>query len=185
MDDKAILELYRARSDQAIKETSAKYGSYCYRIAYNILSCREDSQECVNDAYLAAWNTIQPKEPAILSTFLGKLTRRISIDRWRQNHALKRGGNEVKVALEELEECVSERQTAEDAVIDKEMIESVNDFLKHLPKAQRQMFLLRYWYLEPIERIARQFGLTANHTRVLLHRVRQRLRMHLAKEGYL
>ena len=95
MDDKANLELYRARSDQAIKETSAKYGSYCYRIAYNILSCREDSQECVNDAYLAAWNTIPPKAPAILSTYLGKLTRYISLDRWKRRNAYKRGGGEV------------------------------------------------------------------------------------------
>ena len=185
MEDGKIVELYWLREESAIAKTDEKYGNYCRSIAMNILQNPEDTEESVSDTYLAAWNTIPPHRPAILATFLGKLTRRISIDRWRQNHALKRGGNEVKVALEELEECVSERQTAEDAVIDKEMIESVNDFLKHLPKAQRQMFLLRYWYLEPIERIARQFGLTANHTRVLLHRIRQRLRTHLAKEGYL
>ena len=102
MDDKAILELYRTRSDRAIKETASKYGAYCYRIAYNILSCREDSQECVNDTYLAAWNTIPPKAPAILSTYLGKLTRYISLDRWKRRNAYKRGGGEVALALEEL-----------------------------------------------------------------------------------
>jgi len=183
MDDKAILELYRARSDRAIKETYAKYGAYCYRIAYNILSCREDSQECVNDAYLAAWNTIPPKAPAILSTYLGKLTRNIALDRWKRRNAYKRGGGEVTLALEELGECVTDGNTPERIYGQKEFAAFFNRFLQSLSETERNVFLCRYWYLEPTGSIAKESGFSETKVRSMLHRIRKKLRTAMEKEG--
>ena len=100
MDDKTIVDLYFLRNEDAIGLTEEKYGPYCYSIAYNILSNREDAQESVSDTYMAAWNSIPPRRPSVLSAFLGKLTRHISIDRWRQRTAAKRGGGEVAVTLD-------------------------------------------------------------------------------------
>ena len=106
MEDQGIIALFFKRSEQAIEETDKKYGGYCYSIAYNILSNREDSEESVSDTYLAAWNTIPPQNPKLLNAFLAKITRYISIDRWRKLGAKCRGGGEVTLSLEELNECV-------------------------------------------------------------------------------
>ena len=116
MDDKAIVELYFARSEKAISETANKYGGYCYSIANNILSNKEDSEESVNDTYLAAWNNMPPRHPSILATFLGKITRYISLDRWKSRSAYKRGGGEVTLALEELDEFLSSGESTEEVV---------------------------------------------------------------------
>ncbi|MBQ8621573.1 MAG: sigma-70 family RNA polymerase sigma factor [Oscillospiraceae bacterium] len=185
MDDKAILDLYWARSENAISETSAKYGAYCYTIAYNILSNREDSEESVNDTYLAAWNTMPPRRPSVLAAFLGKMTRYISLDRWKQRSRLKRGGGEVPLCLDELEECVSGGETAEDTLIRKEALASVNRFLDSLPETERKVFLCRYWYLDPVANIAQRFGFTESKTASMLHRTRGKLNNYLAKEGLL
>ena len=107
MDDHQIVELYWNRSEQAISQTDQKYGRYCYGIAYNILANQEDAEESVNDTYMAAWDAIPPRRPSVLATFLGKITRHISIDRWRSRSAYKRGGGQITVALEELEECIA------------------------------------------------------------------------------
>ncbi len=107
MEDQKILDLFFRRSQQAIAETDRKYGSYLYTISYNILSDREDSKECVNDTYLGAWNAIPPKRPGVLGAFLGKMTRYISIDRWRKRNAKQRGGGEILRSLEELQECIA------------------------------------------------------------------------------
>lgn len=185
MDDKAILDLYWHRSEKAISETASKYGAYCYSIAYNILSNREDSEESVNDTYLAAWNTMPPKRPAQLSAFLGKMTRYISLDRWKQRSRLKRGGGEVALCLEELGDCVSGRECTEDSLARKELIAAINAFLNHLPELERKIFLCRYWYLEPVKEIGTRFGLSAGNTASMLHRTRQKLRKQLEKEGLL
>lgn len=185
MDDKEILKLYRERSDRAIRETEKKYGSYCYRIAYNILSCREDSQECVNDAYLAAWNTIPPKAPGILATYLGKLTRYISLDRWKLRNAYKRGGGEVALALEELGDCVSDGNTPEQEYEKKELAAFFNRFLLGLSDTERRVFLCRYWYLEPTGSIGACFGFSDTKVRSMLHRIRKKLRTAMEKEGLL
>ena len=107
MEDSQIVSLYWQRKERAIKETEAKYGRYCYRIAHNILEHRQDAEECVSDTYLAAWNAIPPHRPSILQTFLGKITRRISLNRWRWEQTQKRGAGQVPLALEELAECIS------------------------------------------------------------------------------
>lgn len=185
MDDKAILDLYWARSEDAISQTDVKYGAYCFCIANNILDNREDSEECVSDTYLAAWNSIPPKRPALFSAFLGKITRYISLDHWKKRSRLKRGGGEVPLCLEELENCVSGRESTEDAAIRKETLAAVNRFLDTLPETERKIFLCRYWYLEPVKDIAQRFGFTPNRTTVQLSRTRKKLHAHLAKEGLL
>ena len=183
MDDNAIMDLYWARSEKAISETAARYGSYCYAIAYNILANREDSEESVNDTYLAAWNTMPPRRPSLLGAFLGKLTRYISLDRWKQRSRLKRGGGEVALCLDELEDCISGRESTEDAVIRKETIASVNRFLDSLSETERRVFLCRYWYLDSVDDIAKRFGFSQSKTASMLHRIRGKLNKQLEKEG--
>ena len=185
MDDKAILDLYWSRSEKAIAETDAKYGAYCFTIAYNILSNREDSEESVSDTYMAAWNSMPPKRPAILSAFLGKITRYISLDHWKKHSRLKRGGGELELCLEELEDCVSGQESTEDKVIRKETIAAVNHFLSSLSETERKLFLCRYWYLDSVKNIAERFRFSPNRTSVMLRRIRQKLNAHLAKEGLL
>lgn len=185
MDDKAILDLYWSRSEKAISETDAKYGAYCFCIAYNILNNREDSEESVSDTYLAAWNSMPPKRPAVLSAFLGKITRYISLDHWKKRSRLKRGGGEIDLCLEELRDCVSGQRSAEDAILRKETLASVNRFLSTLSETERKVFLCRYWYLDSVKDIAERFGFSPNRTSVLLRRIRQKLNAYLAKEGLL
>lgn len=183
MDDKGIVDLYFARSEDAIRETAAKYGGYCYTISYNILSSREDAQECVNETYLAAWNSIPPQKPAILTAFLGKVSRYISLDRWKSRSRVKRGGGELPLCLEELAECVSGKESIEDAVIRKEVLAGINRFLGTLPETERRVFLCRYWYLAPVAEIADRFGFSQSKVASMLHRTRGKLNDYLQKEG--
>lgn len=184
MDDKTIVDLYFLRNEDAIGLTEKKYGPYCYSIAYNILSNREDAQESVSDTYLAAWNAIPPRRPSVLSAFLGKLTRHISIDRWRQRTAAKRGGGEVAVALEELSECIAGLQNIELEYERKELMKAYTRFLKELPETERRVFLGRYWYMESIEAIATKFGFSQSKVKMLLQRTRIKLRLRFEEEGY-
>lgn len=184
MEDEQIVALYFDRSEQAILETDAKYGRYCYSIAYNILTNREDSEESVSDTYMAAWKTIPPRHPSVLATFLGKITRRLSIDRWRSRSAYKRGGGEIILALEELGECVSGEESPEQVYLRKEQAVAINRFLGNLPETERSVFLCRYWYLDPVADIAEYFGFTQSKVNSMLHRTRKKLRKALEKEGY-
>ena len=129
MDDLEIVNLYWKRNERALEETAKKYGKYCYSIAYNLLSNHEDSEESVNDTYIEAWNAIPPHKPSVLSTFLGKITRRIAIDKWRCDHAEKRGGGEVPVVLEELEGCIGHAESAEAYFEQKLLGQAINVFL--------------------------------------------------------
>ena len=182
MEDNTIIDLYFKRSEQAIVETDTKYGGYCYSIAYNILSNREDSEESVSDTYMAAWNTIPPRRPNFLNAFLGKVTRHISIDRWRKSSAKKRGGGEIILALDELENCVDVHNT-ENTFERKELTRVLNQFLSSLPETERNVFLCRYWYLEPTGSIAKCCGFSETKVRSMLHRIRKRLRTAMEKEG--
>lgn len=183
MDDNGIIDLYWARSEKAISETDARYGKLCYGIAYNILSNREDSEESVNDTYLAAWNTMPPKRPNALSAFLGKITRYISLDRWKRRSASKRGGGQTTLALDELEECVSGGENPEERLARKELLALVNRFLGDLPETERRVFVCRYWYLDSISEIAQRFDFTESKVKTMLHRTRQKLSHQLEKEG--
>ena len=184
MEDQKIIDLYWQRSEQAIQETDAKYGGYCFSIAYNILTNREDSEESVSDTYLSAWHAMPPKRPGILSAFLGKITRHISIDRWRRRSAQKRGGGEIVLALEELEDCLSDGYSTEEAVQKKELAVFINRFLDTLPETERNIFLCRYWYVDSVKDIADTFGFSVGKVNSMLFRTREKLRRALEKEGY-
>ena len=183
MEDQQIIELYWARSEQAIRESETKYGAFCLSIARNILAQEQDAEECVNDTWLRAWNAMPPQRPGILSAFFGKLTRNLSLDRWRYNRAAKRGGPQVETALEELGECVSPEGSPEGELDRQAAEEALNRFLDGLPPLQREVFLRRYWYLDSIEDIARRAGWSKSRVTTTLHRLRVRLRAHLIREG--
>ena len=183
MDDKKIVDLYWSRSESAISETDKKYGKYCYSIAYNILTNNEETEESVSDTYMTAWKAIPPRRPSVLATFLGKITRNLAIDRWRERVATKRGGGEVTLALEELEDCVAGLQNVEMEYERKELIRAYVKFLDALPVAERRVFLLRYWYVDSVEAIAEKFGFSQSKVKTMLYRTRAKLRKQLAEEG--
>ena len=185
MEDKQIVDLYLVRSEFAIQETRMKYGGYCYRIAYGILTNHEDSEETVNDTCLAAWNAIPPSRPLKLSAFLGKITRKLSIDRWRGASAQKRGGGEFPLCLEELKECVSGESSVEQRQMDREVVAALNRMVSRLPKQERLVFLRRYWYMDSIERISKTLGCSQTRVTTMLCRTRKKLRDELEKEGLL
>lgn len=184
MEDKHIVELYWARNESAIQETATKYGNYCFSIAYTILNDRPDAEECVNDTYLDAWKVIPPNRPSNLATFLAKITRRIAIDRFRVRTAQKRGGDEVTLALEELDECVKGSHNVESQVQYKELVAVMQRFIGTLPETERRIFLLRYWYLETTESIAKRHGFSQSKVLSMLHRIRGKLHKRLEMEGY-
>ena len=184
MEDAHIVQLFWARDQAAISESSQKYGKYCYSIAYGILADQEDAEESVNDAYLDAWNTMPPHRPAVLSTFLGKITRRISIDKWRARRAEKRGGGEIALALDELEECIPDGRSVEDEVELAELAQVINGFVMSLPPMERRVFIRRYWYLDPIAAIAERFGFSQSKVKMMLHRQRAKLLALLEKECF-
>ena len=185
MEDQKIISLYWDRSEQAIYETDNKYGGYCYRIAQGIVRCAEDAQEILSDTWLAAWNTIPPQRPRILKAFLARITRNLSLDRWDRMTADKRGGGEVPLALEELSECIAGSRTVEGELDAKELGAAVDRFVRGLRPLEQQVFLSRYWYLEPIDRIAQQMGFSRSKVTSMLHRTRNKLRDYLKEEGYL
>ncbi|MCM1027636.1 MAG: RNA polymerase sigma factor [Roseburia sp.] len=183
MEDSRIVELYWARSENAIRETSAKYGRYCRAIAYNILASEEDADESVNDTYLDAWNTIPPHRPEILSVFLGKITRRIAIDRWRGRTAKKRGGGQTPLALDELEECTASGQDVEREILERELASALNAFLAGLSAEERDVFVCRYFFLLPVAEICDKFGCSGSKIKSMLFRTRKKLAVYLEKEG--
>lgn len=185
MEDSQIVALYWARNEDALAETAAKYGRYCFQIAYNILSSREDADESVNDTYMSAWERIPPHEPAVLSAFLGKITRRISLNRWRNKSRKKRGGGEVILALEELRECIPSSEDVERRMEQRELSRAITQFLAGLAETERNVFVCRYWYLADIKKISKAFGFTESKVKSMLHRTRIRLKAYLTQEGLL
>ena len=184
MKDERIVALYWERSEDAIRQTQSKYDNYCMGIAGRILSNHEDARECVNDTYLAAWDAIPPQRPAVLSTFLGKLTRRISIDRWRALTADKRGGSAVTVALEELEACIPGGTDPVKEVEAKELARAISGFLRTLPYIQRKVFLMRYFEMADLTQIQEEFQISNSKAKSMLHRTRKKLKTYLQEEGY-
>lgn len=184
MDDQIIVNLYFQRSEKAITETAAKYGNYCYSIAFNILNSNEDAEESVNDTYNDAWNSIPPHRPSILATFLGKITRRISIDRWRKQNAVKRGGGEIPLVLDELQDCIANVTSVEEEYEKQHLSDVINTFVKSLPETEQKVFLCRYWYVDSISAISKQFGFSESKVKSMLFRTREKLRLVLIKEGF-
>lgn len=183
MDDKQIVDLYWERKECAIDETAAKYGSYCHSIAGNILHNQSDAEESVNDTWLAAWNSMPPHRPSVLSTFLGKLTRRISIDKWRRGNAKKRGDGQLPLVLAELEDCVSDGTSIEEETERKLLAEVISSFVKNLPETEQKVFLCRYWYMDSVSSIATRFRFSESKVKSMLYRTREKLRIRLEKEG--
>ncbi len=183
MDDRQIIELYNERSEAAISETADKYGRYCHYIAYNILYNDQDSEECVNDTYFKAWNTIPPQQPKKLSTYLGKITRNLALDRYKYYNREKRGAGQSSAFLEELSECVPASDNTEQSVTEKMLVESLNAFLESMPSEKRQILVRRYWYFSPISEIASDFSISESKVKSILHRVRNKLKLFLEKEG--
>ncbi|MCD8107576.1 MAG: sigma-70 family RNA polymerase sigma factor [Oscillospiraceae bacterium] len=184
MEDNAIIDLYWARSENAIGETDRKYGGYLKTIAYNILYSFEDSSEAVNDTYLRAWDSMPPERPNILSAFLAKITRHISLNKRRDKRAEKRGGGELDLVLDELAECLPSKSSVEEEIDAKALTETLNKFLGELKETERDMFLRRYWYMDSIKDIAKMFGCGESKVKTTLFRTRQKLLAVLKKEYF-
>lgn len=185
MEDSQIVELYWQKNADAITETANKYGSYCFAIAENILHNPEDSEECVNDTWLHAWNAIPPQRPDVLRMFLAKITRNLSFDRFNARNAEKRGGGEIMLVLDELAECLAGGTNVEAAYEGKELEQCIQCFVRSLSERDGNVFLRRYFFTEPVAVIAERYGLTENHVMVILNRTRKKLKLELMKEGYL
>ncbi len=179
MEDREIIDLYWARSQNAVAETKTRYGRLIYSIAMKILRRHEDADECENDTYLRAWNSMPPARPAVLSAYLGKITRNLALDRYDQEHAAKRGGSQIPLILEELEECIPDESGME---LPLEMKDLLNHFLEEQTTTARKIFLRRYWFGDSVKEIALLYGLGESKVKMTLLRSRQALREMLERE---
>ena len=179
LEDARIVQLYWDRDEQAIPATADKYGSYCTSIAQNILGSYEEAEECVNDTYLHAWNSMPPNRP-----FLGKITRNLSLNRFKHNTADKRGGGELPVVLDELSELVSGNNGVEQEISRKELVKAIDTFLDTLSPEKRSIFVCRYWYADSISRIARKHRLNEGAVSMTLNRLRLKLHNYLLERGF-
>lgn len=185
MKDSQIVNLFINRNESALLEISQKYERYCHSISYNILGNHEDAKECVNDTYMAAWKSIPPHKPEMLSTYLGKLARRISLNKWRNATAQKRGGGEITLVLEELQDVIRDENNVENIMERKMLTQAINEWLKNLPVTERDVFVCRYWYFASIEEISEKFSYSESKTKSMLFRSRKKLYDYLEKEGLL
>lgn len=182
MEDLQIIELYNERNEKAISETSAKYGSLLYRIAINILSLHEDSEEVVNDTYSRAWNNIPPEKPNILSAYLGKITRNLSINLWHNRTAKKRCQG-TEILLSELEDCIPSRVNIEQDVENKDLVQAIDQWLSTLSVSDRAVFLKRYWFCDAVNKLAKEYDTSPNKLAGKLYRLRMNLKRALDAEG--
>jgi len=185
MDDNVIVDLYWQRDEFAISETGKKYGSYLTKVAYNILADLEDSRECVNDTYLKAWNSMPMHKPNVLSTYLGKITRQISIDVFRKRKAKKRWCSEYAISLSELEECIPSGNDLEQDFEGAVLAEAINRWLRTLPQEARNAFVGRYYFMDSTKAVASYCNMSESKVKSLLYRTRIELKTYLEKEGYL
>jgi RNA polymerase sigma-70 factor (ECF subfamily) len=179
MDDNGIIDLFWQRSEDALIQCQSKFGAYCRTIANRILANHNDTEECVNDTWLRAWNAIPPTRPLRLSAFLGKITRNLALDRYEAAHAKKRGSGAVEIALEELGDLAA--ADAEEG----EITRVINTFLGSEPQEHTDIFVKRYWYIMDIKDIASQYGYSESKITSLLFRMRNRLKSALEREGLL
>ena len=184
MEDTSILELYWQRDENAIVETEQKYGAYCRSIANNILHDTYDSEECVNDTWLQTWNSIPPSRPNVLRLFLARITRNLSINRYHEKHAGKRGGSQTDLVLEELAECLADYRDVEQIYEARALGEYIAQFVRSLPEREANLFVRRYFYAESVSVIGKHYEMTDNHVIVSLSRTRKKLKHHLEQEGY-
>ena len=182
-DDEKIIALFFERSEQAIRELDIKYGKICHNLSYNIVNNRQDAEECVNDAYLGAWNAIPPARPAPLLSYIAKIVRNLSLKLYWKKEAAKRGGH-YTMALEEIEGCIAGQNTAEDELDARELARILGEFLDALTVENRVIFLRRYWFADSCRDIAELVGLTEKNVSVRLSRTREKLRRYLMEARY-
>ena len=185
MTDQDIIELFFARNEDALQQTQLKYGAYCGTVTAKILKDPLDREECWNETLLRLWRAIPPCRPKNFKLYLAATARNIAFSRYRNQTAKKRGGAEVALVLEELGECVSAVQSAEDPLLVKDLAENVNRFLEGLPPRERGVFLRRYFFTESTKEIAQRYGLKESNILAILSRVRKKLKLHLEKGGFL
>ena len=184
MEDNAIVELYFARSEQAIRETEQKYGAYLNTIAANILHLPEDAEETVSDTYFKAWQAIPPTKPKVLRLFLAKITRNLAFTRWRSETAQKRGGGEMPLVLDELAECIGTGGDLEAGLNMKELTSTIAAFLDTQPQREQNIFLRRYFFLEDTREIGSRYQMKPEAVLQSLSRTRKKLKKYLIQEGY-
>lgn len=185
MDDNAIIELFFARSEQAIRELDSQYGRTCHKLSYNILNSRQDAEECVNDAYLGTWNAIPPTRPSPLLAFVCKIVRNLSLMRYHADRAAKRGGGSYTATLEELEDCLASPRTVEGDLEEQELVHVIEDFLETLSVENRVILMRRYWFSDSYGEIAARTGLSEKNVSVRLTRIRKQLRNYLEEREVL
>lgn len=184
MEDYEIVDLYWNRREQAIEETQNKYGNYLFKIAKNILFDHEDSLESVNDTYFKAWNSMPPHRPSKLSTYLGKITRELSIDMLRFRYRKKRQPSEYVLSLSELSDCVSGGDTTMEQIQLQMLTESINRYVRSLSPKSRDIFVGRYYFMDSINEVASYHGMSISKVKSMLFRIRKGLKEHLIKEGF-
>lgn len=183
MNDVEIVRLYWERDESALRETELKYQNYLMKIAVNILNDREDGREAVNDTYLKAWNAMPPHKPDPLSLFLGRITRQLSIDKWRGKHREKRGGSEYSLSLEELNDCTG-GETPEESFELTRLASAISEYLRAVSEEKRNVFVWRYYFCEPIKEISERRGVSEEKIKSMLYRMRADLKQYLEKEGF-
>lgn len=182
MQDEEIIDLFCARSEHAIQELQTKYGKMCLQTSYNIVGNFADAEECVNDSYLGAWNAIPPVRPNPLLTYLLKIVRNISLNRYHKNQATKRNST-YDIAAEELEEFLESKDDIESVMENEELTNVIEDFLDSLSKEKRVIFVCRYWFCDTYEQIAQRTGITEKNVSVKLTRIRKEMREYLLERG--
>lgn len=181
-EDEKIIELFFLRSEQAIRELDIKYGKVCHRLSYNIVNSRQDAEECVNDAYLGAWNAIPPAKPKPLQAYICKIVRNISLKVYYRNEAAKRNST-YEIAMQELEDCLSAPNTVEAEIEAGELAGIIESFLETLTVENRVIFMRRYAYMDTYADIATRAGLSEKNVSVRLTRMRRKLKQYLMERG--
>ncbi len=184
MDDQKIVCMFLERDESALREVSKKYGAYCTSIAQNILHNCEDAEECVNDTYLHAWNSIPPNKPTALGAFLGRITKNLALNMLESLHCEKRGGKDVTLPFEELDEFISGNSSIEGECEFNEIVDEINAFLQTLPAKKRMIFVARYWQCEKLSEIAECFGMAESGVAANLSRTCKKLKDHLKRRGF-
>ena len=182
MDDKQIIELYFERNEQAIKETQTKYGAFCHRIAMNVLGIHEDAEECVNDTYYSAWKQIPPTVPEVFKVYLGRITRNLSISRFRAMRAKKRYSS-MEIMLSELNDCVPSPSNVEQTIEAMQLSEYISQWLDSLPEEDCALFVRRYWFGDEVQELAKKCGITAAKMAQRMLRLRKSLKAALEQKG--
>lgn len=183
MDDRGIVDLFFERSEEAIVQSRSKYHGYCYSIAFSVLGSKEDAEECVNDTYMRAWDSIPPDRPNRLDAFLGRITRNLAFDRYRKSRAQRRIRSSVTVALSELEECIPDGGRDSDMTDKIALADALSAFLRDLGEMDMKIFVLRYWFGLSVADIANRYDMGRSNVKIRLHRMRLELKKYLEKEG--